>query len=170
MYHLHAWSAALTVCLAETLSTALAFVEVEVKGLFSHALGAEIEEQSVASALVEFALKGMAVPALVSSARLRFEIDGSIAETGFEPGSGVVSDRPWSEAINEAIGPMFEVGSVAGVGTSAEIEAEVRVLPKPTASSMPVGSDETHVQLISLEVCKSDSCHPHLLARDADDK
>ena len=112
MYHLHAWSAALTVCLAETLSTALAFVEVEVKSLFSHALGAEIEEQSVASALVEFAL-------------------------------------------------------VAGVGTSAEIEAEVRVLPKPTASSMPVGSGETHVQLISLEVCKSDSCHPHLLARDA---
>ena len=50
-------------CLAETLSTALAFVEVEVKSLFSHALGAEIEEQSVASALVEFALKGMAVPA-----------------------------------------------------------------------------------------------------------
>lgn len=117
----------------------------------------------------------MAVPAgedVAGSATIfeavpRFEIDGSIAETGFELGSEFISDRPWSEAVNEAIGPMIEAVSVAVVGTSAEIEAEVRVLAKPTASSRPVGSGETHVQLISLEVCKSDPCHPHLLARDA---
>ncbi len=117
----------------------------------------------------------MAVPAgedVAGSATIfeavpRFEIDGSIAETGFELGSEVESDRPWSEAVNGAIGSMIEVGSVAGIGSSAEIEADVRVLAKPTASSRPVGSGETHVQLISLEVCKSDPCHPHLLARDA---